>query len=80
MAVATEARVIGEQAGIAVGATITLLSLFAGPLTGASMNPARSIGPALVSGETYLLAVYIIAPIVGALAGAFAYRAICSRR
>ncbi len=79
MAVATDSRVIGEQAALAVGATITVLSLFAGPLTGSSMNPARSIGPALVSGETNLLAVYIAAPIVGALAGAFVYRAICGR-
>ncbi len=79
MAVATDTSVIGKQAGIAVGATITLISLFAGPVTGASMNPARSIGPALVSGEMGLLAVYIIAPIAGALAGAFAYRAICGR-
>ena len=80
MAVATDTSVIGEQAAIAVGATITLISLFAGPVSGASMNPARSIGPALVSGETGLLAVYIAAPIAGALAGAFAYRAICGRR
>lgn len=80
MAVATDSRIIGGQAGIAVGATITFASLFAGPITGSSMNPARSIGPALVSGETYLLAVYIAAPIVGALAGAFVYRAIDGRQ
>ncbi len=80
MAVATDSRIMGAPAGIAVGATITVLSLFAGPLTGSSMNPARSIGPALVSGETNLLAVYIAAPIAGALAGALAYRAIGGRR
>jgi len=77
MAVATDTRAIGELAGVAIGSTVALISLFAGPVTGSSMNPARSIGPALVSGEMSLLFIYIAAPIAGTLIGAFAYRAIC---
>lgn len=54
-------------AGIIVGSTITLEAFFGGAITGASMNPARSIGPALVSGQTETLWIYILAPIVGML-------------
>lgn len=53
--------------GIAVGATVMLEALFAGPITGASMNPARSISPAVVSGNISLLWLYILAPIIGAI-------------
>jgi len=52
---------------IAVGGTVLLEAMFAGPICGASMNPARSIGPALVSGELTALWAYIVAPILGAL-------------
>jgi aquaporin NIP len=58
----------GITAGIAVGATIGLEAIFAGPICGASMNPARSLAPALVSGHTEHLWVYLAAPIAGALA------------
>ena len=58
----------GITAGIAVGATIGLEALFAGPVCGASMNPARSLAPALVSGHTEHLVIYLAAPIAGALA------------
>jgi aquaporin NIP len=58
----------GITAGIAVGATIGLEALFAGPVCGASMNPARSFAPALVSGHTEHLWIYLVAPISGALA------------
>ena len=58
----------GITAGIAVGATIGLEALFAGPVCGASMNPARSLAPALVSGHPDHLWIYLIAPIAGALA------------
>lgn len=57
----------GKMAGIAIGGVVALEALFAGPITGASMNPARSIGPALFSGELQYLSLYIAAPIVGML-------------
>jgi len=53
--------------GIAVGATVGLEAIFAGPITGASMNPARSIAPAMVSGNITELWIYILAPIIGAI-------------
>lgn len=57
----------GIMAGVAVGGTVALEALVGGPLTGASMNPARSIGPALLSGELNHLWVYVVAPITGAV-------------
>ncbi|XP_066325258.1 aquaporin NIP1-1-like [Miscanthus floridulus] len=74
--VATDNRAIGELAGLAVGATILLNVLIAGPVSGASMNPARSVGPALVSGEYRSIWVYVVGPVVGAVAGAWAYNLI----
>lgn len=65
--VSTGSKEIGPIAGIAIGSVILLEAMFAGPITNASMNPARSIGPALVSGYTDPLWLYIIAPILGAL-------------
>ncbi|KAK3130622.1 hypothetical protein QOZ80_6BG0495820 [Eleusine coracana subsp. coracana] len=73
MAVATDHRAIGQMAGLAVGGTIMLNALFAGPVSGASMNPARSIGPALVGSKYRSLWVYIFGPFAGAAAGARAY-------
>src|SRR5258706_7679236 len=61
-------------AALAIGATVGLEALFAGPISGASMNPARSLGPALVSGSWTSLWVYIFAPILGASAAALVYR------
>jgi aquaporin Z len=63
---ATRHRLIGPNAAIAVGATIALDGLFAGPISGASMNPARSLGPALVGGEMGSLWIYLLAPLLGA--------------
>jgi aquaporin NIP len=74
MAVATDTRAVGAAAAIAIGGTVGLDALFGGPVTGASMNPARSIGPALVSGTTQDLWIYLIAPIAGAAIGALAYQ------
>lgn len=54
-------------AGVTIGTVVMLEALFAGPITGASMNPARSIGPALISGTTQCLWLYIVAPILGML-------------
>ncbi|MDT0555070.1 MIP/aquaporin family protein [Patiriisocius hiemis] len=65
--VSTGAKEIGIIAGIAIGSVVLLEALFAGPITGASMNPARSIAPALVSGHLEHLWIYILAPIIGAL-------------
>ena len=73
MAVATDTRAVGATAAIAIGGTVALDSLFGGGVTGASMNPARSFGPALVAGEWQDFWVYVVGPVLGALAGAFAY-------
>lgn len=73
MAVATDGRAAGQQAGWAIGGTVALCSLFAGPVTGASMNPARSLGPAVASGSFDALWIYLIAPVAGALLAATAY-------
>jgi MIP family channel proteins len=74
MAVATDTRAVGAGAAIAIGGTVGLDALFGGAITGASMNPARSIGPALISGELHDLWIYIVAPIAGAAVGALAYQ------
>lgn len=74
MAVATDTRAVGAGAAIAIGGTIGLDALFGGPITGASMNPARSLGPALVTGELHDLWLYIAAPLLGATIGALAYQ------
>lgn len=66
--VAHGSKEVGIMAGIAIGAVVGLEALVAGPICGASMNPARSIAPALVSGELRSLWLYIIAPVLGALA------------
>jgi aquaporin NIP len=73
MAVATDARAVGEAAAIAIGGTVALDALFGGPITGASMNPARSAGPAIASAELGDLWIYVAAPLLGAALGALAY-------
>jgi aquaporin NIP len=73
MAVATDTRAVGEAAAIAIGGTVGLDAMFGGPISGASMNPARSFGPALVSGELHALWLYIAAPLAGATLGALVY-------
>jgi MIP family channel proteins len=72
-AVATDTRAVGAAAAIAIGGTVGLDALFGGPITGASMNPARSFGPALASGTWHDLWIYLVAPLVGAALGVFAY-------
>ena len=74
MAVATDTRAVGEAAALAIGGTVGLCALVGGPVSGASMNPARSLGPALVSGDLDSLWIYLLAPLVGASLGAVAYQ------
>jgi len=74
MAVATDTRAVGEAAAIAIGGTIGLDAMFGGPISGASMNPIRSLGPALVAGEMHALWLYILAPLAGTSLGALAYQ------
>lgn len=74
MAVATDTRAVGAAAAIAIGGTVGLDALFGGPVTGASMNPARSFGPALASGEWTDFWLYVAGPLLGAALGALAYQ------
>ena len=74
VAVATDTRAIGEAAAIAIGATVGLNALFGGPISGASMNPARSLGPGIVAGDLHSIWVYLAAPALGAAVGAVVYR------
>jgi MIP family channel proteins len=76
MSVATDTRAVGEAAAIAIGGAVGLDALFGGPITGASMNPARSLGPAVVSGDLHALWLYLLAPLAGATAGGIAYQLI----
>jgi MIP family channel proteins len=76
MAVATDTRAVGAAAAIAIGGVIGLDALFGGPVTGASMNPARSFGPAVVSGDWHDFWVYVAGPVMGAAAGALAYQVV----
>ncbi len=72
--VSTGAKEKGITAGIVVGSVIALEAMFAGPICGASMNPARSLAPALISGHREHLWVYLVAPTLGALLAVPAYR------
>ncbi|KAI3742841.1 hypothetical protein L1987_60537 [Smallanthus sonchifolius] len=74
--VATDNRAIGELAGLAVGATVLLNVMFAGPISGASMNPARSLGPAIVSSQYRGIWIYMLGPTAGAISGAWVYNII----
>ena len=73
LAVATDTRAVGEAAAIAIGGTIGLDALVGGPISGASMNPVRSLGPALVSGDLHAVWLYIVAPLLGASLGGLSY-------
>jgi MIP family channel proteins len=74
MAVATDTRAVGQAAALAIGAIVGLCALFAGPISGASMNPARSLGPALVSATWTAQWIYLTAPFLGAALAALTYR------
>jgi aquaporin NIP len=73
MAVATDDRAVGQAAAIAIGGTVLLDAMFGGPISGASMNPVRSLGPAIASGTFDHLWVYMAGPVAGAVLGALGY-------
>ena len=73
MSVATDSRATGELAGIAIGSTVALCAFVGGPLTSASMNPARSLGPAVMLNDLTHLWIYLIFPILGTCLGAHIY-------
>ncbi|XP_020085540.1 probable aquaporin NIP5-1 isoform X1 [Ananas comosus] len=75
-AVATDTRAVGELAGIAVGATVMLNILIAGPSSGGSMNPVRTLGPAVAAGNYKQIWIYLAAPTAGAITGAAVYTAV----
>jgi aquaporin NIP len=72
--VATDTRAVGQLAALAVGATVALDALWGGPISGASMNPARSLGPTIVSGLWQDQWIYLLAPTIGAALGAALYQ------
>jgi MIP family channel proteins len=74
IAVATDSRAVGQAAALAIGVTVTVAILIAGPVSGASMNPARSFGPALVSGTWQDHWIYWLGPAVGTTLGAITYK------
>lgn len=71
--VATDTRAVGQAAAIAIGGTIGLEALFAGPISGASMNPARSLAPAIVSQTWQDQWLYVAGPAIGAVVGVLIY-------
>ena len=67
-------RETGLVAGMAIGATVLLEAMFAGPICGASMNPARSLAPGIVSGNIQMLWIYLAAPVAGAVAASLMWK------
>jgi len=76
LSVSTGAKEKGVTAGLAIGGVVALEALFAGPVCGASINPARSLGPALVSGHLGVLWIYLTAPVAGAALATLACRCV----
>jgi aquaporin Z len=76
LCVAIGAKEVGLMAGIAIGGTVAFEALFGGPISGASMNPARSLAPALISGDLTAQWVYVVGPVAGALLAVVAYRGV----
>ena len=74
MAVATDTRAVGAAAAIAIGGVVLLVILVGGAVSGASMNPARSFGPALASGAWDDFWIWVVGPVVGTALGALAYQ------
>ncbi len=76
LSVATETNDRGILAGVAIGSVVALEALFAGPISGASMNPARSLAPAIVSFQLKYLSIYVFAPVLGAISSVLVYRVV----
>ncbi|MBT3982722.1 MAG: aquaporin [Bacteriovoracaceae bacterium] len=76
ISVATDSRAVGELAGLAIGMCVALCAFVGGPLTGASMNPARSLAPAVIAGDLSQIALYLIVPLLGTCFAAFTYEKI----
>lgn len=76
VSVATDHRAVGVMAGAAIGGAVALAAFVGGPVTGASMNPARSLAPAIAEGRLGDLWIYFVGPAIGAVAAAFLYNAI----
>lgn len=74
ISVATDTKAIGAPAALAIGFTVALDAMWGGPISGASMNPARSLAPALVAGILENQWVYWVAPIIGAIIGGSVYQ------
>ncbi len=74
--VATGSKEQGVAAGLAIGMTVLICALIGGPISGASMNPARSIGPALIAFELHHLWIYILSPILGAISSILVWKLI----
>ncbi|XP_028196890.1 nodulin-26-like [Glycine soja] len=72
--VATDHRGSKDLTGVAIGISVLINVIIAGPITGASMNPARSLGPAIVSGDYKNIWVYIVSPILGAVSASTLYK------
>jgi MIP family channel proteins len=73
ISVATDSKAMGAPAALAIGFTVALDALWGGPISGASMNPARSLAPALVAGLWTNQWIYVLAPLIGASVGALIY-------
>ena len=73
MGVATDSRATKSMVGIAIGSVVAICSFVGGPFTGASMNPARSLGPAFLSGDFSNIIIYIIMPVLGTVLGSIFY-------
>ena len=74
IAVATDARAVGNLAGAAIGATVMMGAFLGGPVTGGSMNPARSLAPALFQGTISSMWIYLMGPFIGAVLAALLYQ------
>lgn len=72
-AVATDSKAVGQMAGVAIGSAVLLDILVIGSATGASMNPVRTLGPAVAAGNYKQIWIYFVAPVVGAVVGAVVY-------